>query len=40
MNDGSQLEYLCGHSRHRRRIICRKGKILPKLPKCFKGKIN
>ena len=26
MNDGSQLEYICGNFRHRRRIICRKGK--------------
>jgi hypothetical protein len=40
MNDGSQLEYICGNSRHRRRILCRKGKILPRLPKCFHGKIN
>lgn len=40
MHDGSQLEYICGNSRYRRRIICRKGKILPRLPKCFHGKIN
>jgi len=40
MTDGSQLEYICGNSRHRRRIFCRKGKILPRIPKCFHGKIN
>ena len=40
MNDGSRLVYICGNSRHRRRIICHKGKILPRLPKCFSGKIN
>ncbi len=40
IHDGSQLVYTCGNSRHRRRIICRKGKILPRLPKCFSGKIN
>jgi len=40
INDGSQLKYVCGNSRHHRRIICRKGKILPRLPKCLHGKIN
>ncbi len=40
MHDGSQLVYTCGNSRHRRRIICRRGKILPKLPKCFSGKTD
>lgn len=40
ITDGSHLEYVCGHSRHRRLIHCRKGKLLPKVPRCFHGKIN
>jgi hypothetical protein len=40
IDDGSHLDYICGHSRHHRRIFCRKGKIVPKMPRCFNGKIN
>ena len=39
INDGHQLKYICGNSRHHRRIYCQKGKILPRLPRCFHGKI-
>ncbi|CAF0950052.1 unnamed protein product [Rotaria sordida] len=35
IDDGSQLQYVCGNSRYRRRIFCRQGKILPRMPKCF-----
>jgi hypothetical protein len=39
INDGHHLEYLCKNSLHRQRIICRRGKILPKNPICYNGKI-
>ncbi|CAF1283345.1 unnamed protein product [Adineta steineri] len=37
INDGHHLEYICGNSRRRHRIHCRRGKILPKILKCFNG---
>ena len=40
MADGTHLEYVCGQSRQRRRIFCRQGKILPRLPRCFRGIFN
>ena len=40
MTDGTHLEYICGQSRQRRRIFCRQGKILPRLPRCFRGIFN
>lgn len=39
MSDSSFLEYVCGNSRYRQRIFCRQGKILPRLPRCFYGKM-
>ncbi|CAF0868249.1 unnamed protein product [Adineta ricciae] len=37
MKDGSRLEYVCGHLRHRRRVFCRQGKTFPRVPKCYIG---
>jgi len=39
ISDGNHLEYLCENSSHRQRIICRRGKILPRNPICHNGKI-
>jgi len=36
--DGNHLEYICKNSPHRQRIICRRGKILPRNPLCYNGK--
>lgn len=35
--DGGHLEYLCEHSQQRQRVLCRRGKILPKNPRCYNG---
>ena len=35
--DGSHLEYLCEHSQQRQRLLCRRGKVLPKTPRCYNG---
>ena len=40
INDGSYVEYTCGNSRHRQRIFCRQGKIVPRMPRCFQGTLN
>jgi hypothetical protein len=37
INDGSHLEYICDNSHHRHRIICRRGKIFPRMPMCYNG---
>ena len=37
IDDGSHLEYICGKSRSRQRLLCRQGQILPRLPQCFLG---
>lgn len=37
ISDGNHLEYLCENSSHRQRIICRRGKILPRNPICYQG---
>lgn len=34
------MEYRCENSLYRHRITCRRGKILPRLPICFRGKIS
>jgi hypothetical protein len=38
--DGNHLEYICKNSPHRQRIICRRGKILPRNPLCYNGNKN
>lgn len=40
MPDGSQLKYICGNSRFHRQITCRRGRIFPRLPRCFHGTFN
>jgi len=39
ISDGNHLEYICDNSPHRQRIICRRGKILPRNPICYNGTI-
>jgi hypothetical protein len=36
--DGNHLEYICENTQHRQRIICRRGKIIPRNPICYNGK--
>ena len=38
--DGGHLEYVCDHNTHRQRIICRRGKIIPRNPVCYKGRTH
>jgi hypothetical protein len=35
--DGNHLEYICENTQHRQRIICRRGKIIPRNPICYNG---
>ena len=37
MTDGSQLKYICGYYSFHRQITCRRGRIFPRLPRCFHG---
>lgn len=38
LQDGQHLEYRCENSLYRHRITCRRGKILPRLPMCYRGR--
>lgn len=38
--DGNHLEYICDDTQSRQRIICRRGKIIPRNPICHQGRIH
>ena len=39
IDDESHLQYICENSPYRQRIFCRRGKLLPRKPVCYNGKI-